>query len=382
MTAIKRLSSQRTDPHRPGALIPGDYRPVLFYALATTQGGMPVPSYHIDCRREKARPVPSDSSLSRALAASGGSAAFPGQHAPGGYCCVAGLREIAKVTFAERGSLGVCTVCGSAFIEGEIWRHEPTGEHIHVGHICARKYELLADWSTDELEREKQKKQTAAEILKAKSAKERQAFLDEHPGLEDALKTEHRIVKDIASRFQTYRTLTDKQIALVLKIANEAKNPKPENVRPPSEWIGEVGKRIPLRVKIERIKPLHQDEHFTTYLHVMTDEHGNDIRWFGSTRLQIVNSDGTDLVPVEEGATVLVKATVKKHDIFDGRTIVSHVAQADEKKISRKQARLNAMQALQDAGAEHKSNPIGWWQDGVYLASDPETALRLLQGGG
>lgn len=45
--------------------------------------------------------------------------------------------------------------------------------------------------------------------------------LAQNPGLEAALKTNHRIVRDIAERFEQYGTLSPKQIALVFKIASD-----------------------------------------------------------------------------------------------------------------------------------------------------------------
>lgn len=56
----------------------------------------------------------------------------------------------------------------------------------------------------------------------------RLAFLDAHPGLEAALACQHRIVQDIAERFAKWGSISDKQVALVLKLAAEANAPKPE----------------------------------------------------------------------------------------------------------------------------------------------------------
>ncbi len=39
----------RTDPHRPGAIIATDYEQVLYYSLATTQDGWPIPSIGVNC---------------------------------------------------------------------------------------------------------------------------------------------------------------------------------------------------------------------------------------------------------------------------------------------------------------------------------------------
>lgn len=58
---------------------------------------------------------------------------------------------------------------------------------------------------------------------------EREAFLAAHPGLREALECEHSIVADIKRKFEVYRSLSEKQIALVFKLDREAKEPaKPE----------------------------------------------------------------------------------------------------------------------------------------------------------
>lgn len=100
--------------------------------------------------------------------------------------------------FAGTGGLGKCSVCGACYIYGDLWKHESTGEHIHIGQDCAAKYELLADRSAFELEADRRKAATARECIKAANKSHREAFLASHPGLEAALTCDHPIVKDIA----------------------------------------------------------------------------------------------------------------------------------------------------------------------------------------
>jgi len=54
---------------------------------------------------------------------------------------------------------------------------------------------------------------------------ERQSILDQNPGLQDALCVDHPIVRDIAVRFAKYRKITNRQIALVLRLAEESRRP-------------------------------------------------------------------------------------------------------------------------------------------------------------
>jgi hypothetical protein len=134
--------------------------------------------------------------------------------------------QVAKAKFASHGTTGKCTACGAQFVYGEVWRHEPTGEHIHVGHICGTKYGLLADRSAFELEAGRRAQAAAIAAQKAVNAEKRKAFLEAHEGLEKALETPHRIVGDIKRRFEKFCTLSDKQIALVYKLAAEETAPK------------------------------------------------------------------------------------------------------------------------------------------------------------
>jgi len=175
----------RTDSHRPSTIIPAEYSYVLSYHLATTCNGWPVPPFNVDL--------------------------------------VVELQKTRR--FASTGGLGQCSVCGTRFIYGDVWLHD-SGEHIHIGWECAEKYRLLADRSAFELEADRRKAATGAACIRAHKAELRAAFLSQHEGLEEALKIEHSIITDIASRFQQWGTISNKQIALVMKIAKEATTPK------------------------------------------------------------------------------------------------------------------------------------------------------------
>lgn len=188
LEAPRAKRSKRTDAHRPGAIIPAEYAYVTSYHLATTDGGFPVPAFNVDL--------------------------------------VLGMKERGD-KFATTGALGKCSICGACFIYGDLWKHEPTGELIHVGQDCARKYQLLADRSAFELEADRRKAAAARECQKVANRERRAAFLAANAGLEPALECDHPIVQDIARKFQSYCELSPKQVALVLKLAGEASAPKP-----------------------------------------------------------------------------------------------------------------------------------------------------------
>ncbi len=192
----------RTDIHRPSEIVPADYEYVFSYDLG---GSGPFdPAINVNCAVGWTR----------------------GPHAPNGRCCVFGLKTIAKVAWAPTGSTGKCSVCGANYRYGDVWRHKD-GEHIHIGHDCADKYSLLADRSAYELEAGRRDRAKAVQVQRAKNDQERTDFLAQYPGLEEALKVDHEIVRDIASRFVQYRSLSEKQVALVFKLAEEVRNPRP-----------------------------------------------------------------------------------------------------------------------------------------------------------
>jgi hypothetical protein len=220
MSAAK---NRRHDCHRPGAIIPAHYSHIKSFNLASSEDGWPVPSWGINCELDF-RIVDEKGNLVR-----------NGEHRPDGKCCVMRINQtMAKAQTGRRHGAGKCTVCGAAFVYGDVWVHEPTGEVIYIGHDCADKYELLADRSAWELQLGRLRQAAAVEGLKAMRAEEREAFLAKHEGLAEDLTVEHPIIADIASRFREHRSLSDKQIALVRKLADEVRNPKPAEANVPA----------------------------------------------------------------------------------------------------------------------------------------------------
>jgi hypothetical protein len=215
--------SRRTDVHRPGAIVPANYEQVTTYSLATMEAGWPVPSIGITCELDR-RVVDADGKIVR-----------NGEHDAHGECCTVAIHAKAHAAGVRVfGCPGKCGVCGAAFIYGSVWKHIPTGEYVHLGHDCADKYELLVDASAWELANGRVRAAAARECAKARNAEERAAFLAKHEGLAEALQVEHHIIADIAARFQSAHTLSEKQVALVLKLAHEVKNPKPAETHVPA----------------------------------------------------------------------------------------------------------------------------------------------------
>lgn len=164
------------------------------------------------------------------------------------------------------GDFGKCGVCGAVFAMGEVWQHKDRRDMLHIGHDCVAKYKMAgADWDAlaDERRRALEAKKTAA--LRAAARKEwtersRQLF----PGLEEALKTDHSVVRDIASKLELYGTLSDRQIELVLKLAKIEKSRAEERARRGAEAkaIAPTG-RVTVRGTVVSLKS-HESQFGTT----------------------------------------------------------------------------------------------------------------------
>jgi hypothetical protein len=193
---------KRTDTHRKSVIVPADYEHVLHYNLATTFEGWPIPPFGVNCG--------------------------DGSHAANDSCCVVNLQRL--YPDKVKGSLGKCTVCGARFIYGAIWKHVPTGEYIHLGHICCSKYGLIADRADFDAKATQHRNREVNRLFRELNAPIRDAFMRKHSGLKEAFENcSHNIVLDIKSKFEHNNTISDKQVALVLKLWKEATSKTPEN---------------------------------------------------------------------------------------------------------------------------------------------------------
>lgn len=230
--------TQRNDPHRPGAIVPANYEPILGYNCATSQDGWPVPSFGIVCELDR-----------RTYDAKGHVLANGSCNGKSDrVCCTSEAYRRAGASGNEvYGSPGKCGSCGAWFIYGELWLHVPTGDYLHLGHDCASKYGLMMDRSAAELANGRHRAAIATQIRKAERAEDRAAFLESHQGLAAAFEVGDaqsanrgaQIIADIAARFVEFTSLSDKQVALVMKLADEIRNPKPpvpEDVHVPAPF--------------------------------------------------------------------------------------------------------------------------------------------------
>jgi len=195
----------RTDPHSPSAIRPEDYRCVLVFGLARLVDGWPTPSYNVD------RIVELRAQLGRKFS------------------------PIHSAT-------NQCDICGASFLDGEVWKHEPTGEHITIGTTCADKYNFL---SNEDVQRERRERNLFVQhgIATGKYRAERRAskiaarnFVRENPALRADLidGKGHHIVADITAKLIKWGSISPRQIDLVHKLANEEREKKANPELPPA----------------------------------------------------------------------------------------------------------------------------------------------------
>lgn len=299
------MGKKRTDIHREGALIPSDYEYVLSYNLPTTFDGWPVPAYMVNCELDLRR-TEADGKV------------VNGAHRPDGLCCVVGLRSVAKAKFATHGATGKCTACGTQFVYGDVWRHKPSGEHIHVGHICGQKMGLHADRTEYEQAFGRIRQKSLAELRRQWKAERSAAFLADNPGLKEALELDHHILRDLKDKLETYGDLSERQVALALKIANEVRGREAERETriANARHLGEVGKRLEVTITCEFVASW-EGLYGTQFLFAMRDEvTGARLVWRTSS-----------LPDFHRGETARIRGTVKKHDEYQGekQTVLSRV---------------------------------------------------------
>lgn len=83
-----------------------------------------------------------------------------------------------------------------------------------------------------------------------------------------------------------------------------------------SEYVGEVKERLELGVVVKNVRYIEGD-YGTSTLYTMVDTAGNIIKWFASS----------DKLGDREGVTAVIRATIKKHEEYNGYKI-THITRA------------------------------------------------------
>lgn len=243
--------STRTDCHRPGAIVPADYEYLTSYALPDNEG---FGAYNL----ERARAL--------------------GAAAPRMF-----------------GHTGKCGVCGASYRYGDVWRHVPTGEAVHLGHDCADKYDLLAARPEFNAALEAIKRARAARIAAEANRLARESFFARHPGLAEALATDHPICRDMLRKLGRYHSLSDKQVALAFKLQADASRPP----RPPERNVPAPvsDKRQTIRGRVVSLKS-HEGS-FRTSIKMTVKVETPDGSWLAwGTRPSSLSALGDDMAEV------------------------------------------------------------------------------------
>ena len=207
----------RTDLHRPSQLVPTNYRLITTFALPR----------------------------------GGGSADNDDEWFDEGY----GNEEVEAELSAHPdvpvwGESSHCGSCGARFGSGALFLHRPSGDYLFVGHDCADAMFLMADWSMVELAAKRSAETKKLAIQRRLNKERRAAFLLAHPGLEEALAADHRIIRDIAEKFKQW-DLSEAQVGLVFKLADQVKTQREEEpyVAAPSGRVTFTGRIVSIKTQ-------------------------------------------------------------------------------------------------------------------------------------
>jgi hypothetical protein len=159
-----------------------------------------------------------------------------------------------------------------------VYLHEPTNQFVSIGHICADT--TIGLDSKASVARKRAEKAQAEGNERRKRLEAAQAFithyeLTEHPiSLAEALETDHYIVRDIKSKLLKWGSVSEKQVALVFKIAADAAKPKPEE----PTWVqAPEGKRF-VTGTVLTVKGQESDFGWVVKMLVLCDAEGGSFK--------------------------------------------------------------------------------------------------------
>jgi hypothetical protein len=118
---------------------------------------------------------------------------------------------------------GTCGICGASANYVGVFVHQPTGQVIYVGHICASKVEMGDNDAFDAL-----KRRIRAEQERYRGTLKARDRIHEYgiPELECG-QFAHHILADMWGKLVKYGSLSEKQVKFAKRLIDEAKSPKP-----------------------------------------------------------------------------------------------------------------------------------------------------------
>lgn len=193
IVGMRTLKMNRTDCHRPSALIAADYTHCDAYFTWISFGTLD---------RQDQPEGESDMEVFN------------------------GIPEEQLFAGLPSGIMLKCDVCGSRHKFGSLFRHEPSGQYVKMGHDCARKYRLAFDLAAGRLREQATRDRRATYLLRLEKKSKLREFVTRMltqgtPSFLSDLRTNHHIILDIRTRLIQWGSISDKQIALVEKIARQ-----------------------------------------------------------------------------------------------------------------------------------------------------------------
>lgn len=115
-----------------------------------------------------------------------------------------------------------CGVCGQRHKQGALWLHRPSQQFVIIGRQCTDKYLGLQNWSKLDRFIKRGGKLRGEYLARLKRWSELRKFARGlSKDVRQALKRDHRIVRDIREKLIRFGSISEKQQALVVKIASQ-----------------------------------------------------------------------------------------------------------------------------------------------------------------
>lgn len=265
-------TSKRTDPHRVGAINPEDYEYHMSFSGASTVDGWPVPPMYVDVVIEMKK-----------------------------------AGELANI----HSSIFQCDVCGARYIHGDVWYHRPSGKYITIGHECAAKYNLYADYSHYDSVRKATITKAVRRARRIQAWRSMRNALVNYPDLKDALKVDNEITQDIRSRFIQFGTISIKQIELLMTIKKRLDERAQEDAE--STWILAPEGRIQITGKVLSAR-VEENQYGLCYkMLVKVDTEAGSWKTWGTVPKSITDKAFFSVKDLK-GCTVTFTGTVKRAD--------------------------------------------------------------------
>lgn len=129
---------------------------------------------------------------------------------------------------------GTCDCCGAHFVHGSCYRHIDSGEAVTLGHRCCEKAGIYTndEWQDAYKAQVAQMRETRRALNRDRAALRR--WVRDNRDVAKLLHTDHDIARSMRARLIETAAkwgLSPKQVQLLRKLADDAANPKAEEVK-------------------------------------------------------------------------------------------------------------------------------------------------------